>query len=34
MTGEFLSFELAVDAGLDQPLEGDALAAVCAALAA
>ena len=33
-TGEFLSFDLAVDSGLDKPLEGDALAAVCDALAA
>jgi hypothetical protein len=34
VTGAFLSFELAVDSGLDRPLEGDALAVVCAALAA
>jgi hypothetical protein len=31
-TGEFQSFELAIDSGLDKPLEGAALAAVCAAL--
>lgn len=31
-TGEFVSFEVAVDSGLDKPLEGAALAAVCAAL--
>jgi len=34
VTGKFLSFELAADSGLDRPLEGDALAAVCDALAA
>jgi hypothetical protein len=32
-TGEFLSFELAVDSGLDSPLEGAALESVCTALA-
>lgn len=31
-TGEFLSFEVIVDSGLDRPLEGAALAAVCEAL--
>jgi len=33
-TGEFRSFDLAVDAGLDLPPDEDALAAVCGALAA
>lgn len=32
-TGEFISFEVIVDSGLDKPLEGAALAAVCEALA-
>ena len=34
VTGEFLSFEVLVDSGLDRPLEGAALEAVCDALAA
>jgi hypothetical protein len=33
-TGEFVSFDLAVDSGLDRPGDEDALAAVCGALAA
>ena len=32
-TGEFVDFEVLVDSGLDKPLEGAALAAVCEALA-
>ena len=32
-TGEFISFEVIVDSGLDRPLEGAALDAVCEALA-
>jgi hypothetical protein len=32
-TGEILSFEVIVDSGLDRPLEGEALDAVCEALA-
>jgi len=32
-TGEFISFEVIVDSGLDRPLEGAALDAVCQALA-
>jgi hypothetical protein len=32
-TGEFVDFEVIVDRGLDRPLEGAALEAVCAALA-
>jgi hypothetical protein len=32
-TGQVTDFRLAADSGLDKPLEGDALAAVCAALA-
>jgi len=32
-TGEFISFEVLVDSGLDRPLEGAALDAVCQALA-
>lgn len=32
-TGEFIAFEVIVDSGLDRPLEGAALDAVCQALA-